>query len=138
MTPVIAPRRNHDQRTAALAIANEIRCKRADMKRELRAGADPVPLLQAPPQWLYSMKAYDFVLALPRVGPTKTAAIFRSCAIGRTKTVGGLGDRQRGVLVDVVRNLRPATPLAGAAGASGRPSAPAARETAPTASERHA
>lgn len=119
--------RTLDQRREALQVANNIRFRRAAMKTDLRAGADPVPLLTDPPAWLLSMKAEKFLACLPRVGVVKAAAILRTNHISLSKTIGGLSSRQREALVAVVRNLRGRDGHEDAPGASAPtgPSAPA-------------
>lgn len=128
--------RTLDQRLAALRIANDVRGKRADFKTALKGGADPAPLVEAPPVWALTWKANAFLLAIPKIGRTKANAILRTCAISNTKTLGGLSGRQRAVLAQVVGPLRapaglqaPADPVRRPNGLAGGRSAPIASET---------
>jgi hypothetical protein len=40
---------------------------------------------------------------LPKVGPVKAARMLAQCRIAHAKTLGGLSDRQRAALIDLVR-----------------------------------
>ena len=74
----VAPERSADQRTDALNGATEIRTRRAQLKRHLKAGRTSITtLLLDPPAWLQTAKMLD------------------SCRISPSKTLGGLTDRQR-------------------------------------------
>jgi len=126
--------RTHDQRLAALARANAIRYRRAELKRDLKAGADPVPYIDDPPDWLLTMKVQKFLTALHRTGPLRAEAILRSCNISEAKTVGGMTARQRNVLAYVLSPQAPAGD--GALGLGYLPPSPA-HSGAPDASERH-
>lgn len=92
--------RSPDQRMAALILANEIRCARARMKRELRAGTvDAVALVAEPPSYLRTMKLEKFLVAIPGLGRVKARRMMNVARISDAKTVGGLSDRQRAELV---------------------------------------
>jgi hypothetical protein len=83
-----------------LARANEIRVRRAQLKRDLRAGRERVTdLLLEPPAWLETAKVYEVMLAVPKVGRVKADKMLRLHAISPSKTVGGLSLRQRSALV---------------------------------------
>ncbi len=80
----------------ALRQANEIRSRRARLKRELAAGRVRIEdIIAEPPQFARTAKVYELLLALPKVGPAKAARSLRQCRIAPSKTVGGLSDRQR-------------------------------------------
>lgn len=112
--PVEAPpaHRSLQQRIDALKTANGVRTRRCEMKAEFKKGADPIPLLANPPEWLATMKVERYLVALPGVGEKKAKAILRNSRISTAKTVGGLSDRQRDELVAVLgviaANLLPA------------------------------
>ncbi len=99
-----APERSPTQRLEALAIANQIRTRRKLLKRDLKAGRQSLTCLLAdpPPDWLESMKVIDLLLALPKVGRVKAAKTLNAGKISPAKTVGGLTDRQRDALIEVL------------------------------------
>jgi hypothetical protein len=99
-----APERSLTQRMEALRRANEIRTRRADLKRELKAGRVKIhPLLLDPPEYLQTAKVFDLLLAVPKYGRVKVNRILTQCRISPSKTIGGLSERQRGELVSYLR-----------------------------------
>lgn len=99
-----APERSHRQRMDALQRANSIRSQRAQLKRDLRAGKTTIDrLLESPPEFLETAKVFDMLLATPKLGRVKANKILQQCRISPSKTVGGLSDRQRSELVDLLR-----------------------------------
>lgn len=92
----LVPVRTDRQRMEALRRAQEVRCRRADLKRDLRAGqVDPLGLLADPPEYLVSMKVQDLLVALPKIGRVRCWEILRDARVSPSKTLGGLSDRQR-------------------------------------------
>ena len=88
----------------ALEMANEIRTKRAQLKRDLKAGKVKIDaLLMKPPEWLGSAKVFDIILAVPKYGRVKVNRILNQCRISPSKTIGGLSERQRAELVALLR-----------------------------------
>ncbi len=88
----------------ALEMANEIRTKRAQLKRDLKAGKVKIDtLLMDPPEWLSSAKVFDIILAVPKYGRVKVNRILNHCRISPSKTIGGLSERQRAELVALLR-----------------------------------
>jgi len=103
-TPAAVPERTHDQRMRALRRANEIRTRRAKLKRDLKAGKVKVEsLLLDPPEYVMSAKAFDMILAVPKYGRVKANRILSQCRISPSKTIGGLSERQRTELVGQLR-----------------------------------
>jgi hypothetical protein len=101
---VRVPARSQDQRMRALEMANEIRTKRAQLKRDLKAGKVKIDaLLLDPPEWLDSAKVFDIILAVPKYGRVKVNRILNQCRISPSKTIGGLSERQRAELVALLR-----------------------------------
>ena len=99
-----APERSLTQRMEALRRANEIRTRRADLKRELKAGRTQIHgLLLDPPEYLQTAKVFDLLLAVPKYGRVKVNRILTQCRISPSKTIGGLSERQRGELVSYLR-----------------------------------
>src|ERR1700757_3482742 len=102
--PVAAPERSLVQRMEALQRANDIRSRRAQLKRDLKAGRQPIhELLLEPPDYLQTAKVFDLLLAVPKHGRVKVNKILSKCRISPTKTLGGLSERQRGELVALLR-----------------------------------
>jgi hypothetical protein len=99
-----APERSLEQRMAALRRANEIRTKRATLKRNLKDGrANPQALLLSPPEYILTAKVSELLLAVPKYGHVKVNKILAQCRISPSKTIGGLSDRQRAELVSYLR-----------------------------------
>ena len=98
----LAPERSLNQRMDALKRANEIRTRRARLKRDLKAGRSQIHgLLLDPPEYLLTAKVFDLLLAVPKYGRVKR--ILTHCRISPSKTIGGLSDRQRHELVSFLR-----------------------------------
>jgi hypothetical protein len=88
----------------ALARANDIRSRRAQLKRDLKAGRQPISeLLLEPPDFLETAKVFDLLLAVPKYGRVKVNKILTHCRISPSKTIGGLSQRQRTELVALMR-----------------------------------
>jgi hypothetical protein len=103
-TAAAVPERTHAQRLRALRRANEIRSRRAKLKRDLKAGKVKVEvLLRDPPDYVLSAKAFDMILAVPKYGRVKANKILTQCRISPSKTIGGLSARQRAELVAQLR-----------------------------------
>jgi len=93
------PKRSLDQRMDALAKANEVRARRAELKRDLKAGRVSIgALLLDEPPYLETAKVFDMLLALPKIGRVKATKILQSCRVSPSKTFGGLSERQRAEL----------------------------------------
>lgn len=98
-----APERSLAQRMEALEKANEIRTRRAQMKRDLKGYRLRVhDVLLEPPVWAETMKVFDLLLAVPKVGRVKTNKVLVQCRISPSKTLGGLSARQRAELVSML------------------------------------
>src|SRR4051812_26832035 len=97
------PERSLQQRMDALKKGNRIRTQRAVLKRDLKAGRASIrQLVVDPPEWLLTAKVFDLLLALPKYGRVKVNRILVAQRISPSKTVGGLSERQRGELVNVL------------------------------------
>jgi hypothetical protein len=98
-----APERSLNQRMDALARANQIRIKRAQLKRDLKAGRRSIhSLLLEPPEWVETAKVFDMLLAVPKYGRVKVNKILAHCRIAPSKTIGGLSERQRSELISLL------------------------------------
>jgi hypothetical protein len=95
-----APARSLDQRMEALKRANEIRVRRAQLKKDLKDGRTRIDdVLRSPPDYVSTAKVFDILMAVPKFGRVKAARFLNMCRISQSKTVGGLSDRQRTELI---------------------------------------
>lgn len=104
-----APERSLQQRMDALQHANWIRTRRAEFKRDLKEGKEPLAdALMFPPDWLLTAKVFDVLLAAPKYGRVKANKALQLARISPSKTVGGMSARQR---LDLVCRLRGISPV---------------------------
>jgi hypothetical protein len=88
----------------ALQRANEIRTRRAQLKKDLKGGRVSIhTLLTEPPEYVETAKVFDMLLAVPKYGRVKANKILQQCRISPSKTIGGLSERQRTELVSLLR-----------------------------------
>jgi hypothetical protein len=98
------PQRSLDQRMDALRRANEIRSLRAQLKKDLKSGALAVDaVIESPPDYVLTAKVFDMIVAAPKYGKVKATRLLNQCRISQGKTLGGLSERQRGELVELLR-----------------------------------
>src|SRR5258707_12289142 len=101
-TQAHAPVRSLDQRMDALRRANDVRVKRAKLKKDLKDGRVRIEaILDAPPEYVSTAKVIDILMAVPKFGRVKAARFLNTCRISQSKTVGGLSDRHRAELIDL-------------------------------------
>lgn len=99
-TQAQAPERSLDQRMEALRRANDIRVRRARLKKDLKDGSVEIErILSNPPEYVSTAKVFDILMAVPKFGRVKASRFLNQCRISQAKTVGGLSDRQRAELV---------------------------------------
>ena len=99
-----APSRSLDQRMEALRRANDIRVKRAQLKKDLKLGRVKFEdVLRDPPDYVSTAKVLDMLMAVPKFGQVKAKRYLTLCRISESKTVGGLSDRQRAELIGLFR-----------------------------------
>jgi hypothetical protein len=99
-TQAHAPVRSLDQRMDALKRANDVRVKRAQLKKDLKEGKVRIEqILGNPPDYVETAKVIDILMAVPKFGRVKAARFLNTCRISQSKTVGGLSDRQRTELI---------------------------------------
>jgi hypothetical protein len=99
-TQAQAPARSLDQRMEALKRANDIRVKRAQLKKDLKDGRVSIErILLDPPEYVSTAKVFDMLMAVPKLGRVKANKFLSQCRISQSKTVGGLSERQRSELV---------------------------------------
>lgn len=100
----MAPARSRDQRMEALRRANEVRSKRAQLKKDLKSGrASITTIISEPPDFVMTAKVFDILMAVPKYGKVKATRFLNQCRISQGKTIGGLSDRQRRELLDLLR-----------------------------------
>ena len=91
------------QRMDALKRANEIRTRRARLKRDLKAAGrrsrPPARSAGVPAD----RKVFDLLLAVPKYGPREGQPGPHPVRISPSKTIGGLSERQRNELVSYLR-----------------------------------
>lgn len=103
-TKTTAPERSLNQRMDALQRANDIRSRRAQLKKDLKAGRVSIhTLLADPPEFVETAKVFDMLLAVPKYGRVKVNKVLTTCRISPSKTIGGLSERQRNELVQSLR-----------------------------------
>ena len=96
----LTPERSLDQRRQALKRANDIRTRRAKLKKDLKAGRVHIlALLRDPPQYLLTAKVYDMLLAVPKFGRVKASRVLKHCRVSPSKTFAGLSERQRDEMI---------------------------------------
>ena len=88
----------------ALRRANDIRVRRAKLKRELKDGRARISeILSNPPEYVATAKVFDMLLAVPKFGRVKAGRFLTQARISQSKTVGGLSDRQRTELIGLLK-----------------------------------
>lgn len=98
-----APERSLDQRMEALARANEIRSQRAQLKKDIKAGTMQLAdVIADPPGYVMTAKVYDMLMAVPKYGRVKATRFLTHCRISQGKTIGGLSERQRAELIQLL------------------------------------
>jgi len=84
----------------ALKRANDVRVRRAKLKKDLKEGKVKIEqILGNPPEYVSTAKVIDILMAVPKFGRVKATLFLNTCKISPSKTVGGLSDRQRGELI---------------------------------------
>src|ERR1700746_3402953 len=102
--PIAAPERSLVQRMEALQRANDIHSRRAQLKRDLKAGRTPIhELLLDPPDYVQTAKVFDLLLAVPKYGRVKVNKILSQCRISPSKTLGGPSSAPRTELRELMR-----------------------------------
>ncbi|MFZ4754565.1 MAG: integration host factor, actinobacterial type [Miltoncostaeaceae bacterium] len=99
------PQRSLDQRLDALRRANEIRSLRAKLKKDLKSGDLSVDEVIAEPidDFVLTAKVFDIIVAAPKYGKVKATRLLNQCRISQGKTLGGLSERQRIELIDLLK-----------------------------------
>src|SRR5258707_14247004 len=101
-TQAHAPVRSLDQRMDALRRANDVRVRRAKLKKDLKDGRVRIEtILDSPPEYVSTAKVIDILIAVPKFGGVKAVRFLNTCRISQSKTVGGRSDRHRAELIDL-------------------------------------
>ena len=80
-----------------------VRTKRAVLKKDMKARRVTArSVLLEPPEYVETMKVVDLLLAVPKVGRVKVNKVLRRLGVSPSKTVGGLSERQRQALVELL------------------------------------
>jgi hypothetical protein len=89
------------QHMEALARGNEIRCARAQLKREIKAREILVAelLREEIPDWLRSERVDRLLGAIPGMGVHRIRTMLRQIPVGEIRTVGNLTPREKAALV---------------------------------------
>jgi hypothetical protein len=97
------PERSLDQRMDALRRANDIRSQRAKLKKDLKSGQVTIQRIIAnPPDYVLTAKVFDMLMAVPKYGKVKATKFLNHCRISQGKTMGGLSERQRNELLELL------------------------------------
>jgi hypothetical protein len=97
------PERSLDQRMEALRRANDIRSQRAKLKRDLKSGHITIQrIIASPPDYVLTAKVFDMLMAVPKYGKVKATKFLNHCRISQGKTMGGLSERQRNELLELL------------------------------------
>ena len=84
----------------ALKRANDVRVRRARLKKDLKDGHVRIQtILGNPPEYVETAKVVDILMAVPKFGRVKANRFLTVCKISPSKTVGGLSERQRTELI---------------------------------------
>lgn len=79
----------------ALNNANEIRLKRASLKRDIASGEKCMQdLFREMPEEIHKMPVYEMVKEIPRYGPYRASKVMLSLRISQSRTFGALTSRQ--------------------------------------------
>lgn len=94
------------QHLEALERANEIRLRRAALKREIKKEPwrfGEILEEEETPPWLRSERLGDLLFALPRFGPKRVPRTLDAIGVKGVRTMGNLTSRERLVLLLLLR-----------------------------------
>ena len=88
------------QQLDALARANDVRSRRARLKRDLKAGRRSIEeILSDPPEYLASATILDLLIWTPKRRRITANKVLLHCRISAARTIGALTERQRRVIL---------------------------------------
>ena len=99
-----APARD-EQCMRALQRANEVRLARAAVKRRLSAGTiSAAEVILGPPPEIETMPVGELLMSQRRWGHVRCRRFLSALSVAESKTVGSMTQRQRGILVAMLRS----------------------------------
>lgn len=100
------PERTTEQRMAALRKANIVRARKAERKRDLKAGRMKVSaIIAAPPPYMDKVRLADLLPLGKSIGPAKAKRILSAAHLPPGMLLGKLDDRTRDSLLRAVREV---------------------------------
>ncbi len=96
------PKLTPDEKRKALRKAREMRSKRAEIRRGLKDGRLSLTqiLNSLDDEAIARMRVVYLLESLPRIGKATTKKIMQEIGIDQSRRVQGLGNRQRGALLE--------------------------------------
>ena len=95
------------QQLDALGRANDVRSRRAQLKRDLKAGRRPIEeVLSDPPEYLSSATILDVLVWTPNRRRITANKVLLRCRISPSRTIGALTERQRRVILSELQRPR--------------------------------
>jgi hypothetical protein len=89
----------------ALQRANEVRLARAAVKRRLSAGTiSAAEVILGPPPEIETMPVGQLLMSQRRWGHVRCRRFLSALSVAESKTVGSMTQRQRGILVAMLRS----------------------------------
>lgn len=90
-------------RREALELANDMRVRRAHVKRDVARGRVTLrSVLLDPPAYIQGVLVLDLLLAVPGCGRARALSLMARCAISPTATISRLTEPQRRMLIDLL------------------------------------
>lgn len=86
-------------RIDALKRANKVRIRRAQLKRELKAGRNPARVLRRPPAAARGMRIEEFLRALPMIGRRRADRILTATRVSPDLALERLGQYEREAII---------------------------------------
>ena len=97
------PNLTKDERAKALAKAQEMRTKRMELRRELKAGNVALAdIFKRDDEVVTRMKVKYLLESLPNIGKITAASIMKEVGINESRRVQGLGKRQKAALLEKI------------------------------------
>lgn len=96
------PKLSADERSKALAKAQQIRSQRMEVRQQLKAGKLTLAdVLSDPDNEIYAKMRVKYLLeSLPQVGKITAAKLMEEIGIDEARRVQGLGSRQKNALLE--------------------------------------
>lgn len=95
------PNLSTEERAKALAKAQEMRTKRMELRKELKAGkVNLAEVLKRDDEVVSRMKVKYLLESLPNVGKITAVSIMEEIGINESRRVQGLGKRQTAMLLE--------------------------------------